>query len=108
MAPLGVGDQAPDFDPKASFQLCASGLGVFDRVVKYGRLKRGNVGDTTDAAENLRHLDGVIDVGASFPVLAALVAVFVGGKVQGGEKSSQIGIRSWHGIQGLPSQRDGY
>jgi len=44
----------------------------------------------------------MIDVGACFPALAALVAVFVGGKVQGSEESTQIRISCWAGIQGLP------
>jgi hypothetical protein len=92
-------NQTPDFNAKSNFQLFTGGLSVFDGVVKDGSLQRGEIGDTAHAAENLSHFDGMIDVGACFPALAALVAVFVGGKVQGSEESSQSGISSWDGVQ---------
>jgi hypothetical protein len=98
-------NQLPDFGAKTPFQLFSGGLGVFDRVVKDGSLKRGEISDTPHATENLRHFDRMIDVGACFPALAALIAVLVGGKVQGSEESTQIRISSWDGIQGLPLAR---
>ena len=44
-------------------------------------------------------------IGVPLGVLAALVAVFVGGKVQGSEESSQIGISFRDGIQRLPLKK---
>jgi hypothetical protein len=105
---LVVGDlfnQTPDFGAKTSFQFFSGGLGVFDRVVKNGSLKRGEIGDTAYTTENFRHFDGMINVRACFAALAALVAVFVGGKVQGSEESSQIGISFRDGIQRLPLKK---
>ena len=87
-------NQLPHFGAKSRFQFFAGGLGVFDRVVKDGGLQRGEIGDTADSTENLYHFDWMIDVGACLPVLSALVAVFVGGKVQGCEESSQIDLSS--------------
>jgi len=95
-------DQPPDLGAKSRFQLFGGGLSVFDRVVKDGSLKRGEIGDATHATEDLGHFDRMIDVGACFPALAALVAVFVGGKVQGSEEGTQIRISCRDGIQGLP------
>jgi len=79
-----VGDffnETPDFSTKAGLQLFTGRLGVFDRVMKYGGLKRGKVGDASHATQDLSDFDGVIDVRGRLAILTPLAAVFVGGKV---------------------------
>ena len=98
-------NKTTDFGAKKAFQFLTGGLSIFDRVVKDGSLQRGEVGDTAHATENLRDFDGMIDVGARIAALAALVAMFVGCKMQGGEKSSQIGVGYWGGVQRLLSRK---
>ena len=85
-------NKTTDFGAKTTFQFLTSGLSIFDGVVKDGSLQRGEVGDAAHATENLRDFDGMIDVWTRIAALATLVAMFVGRKMQGGEKSSQIGV----------------
>ena len=81
------------------------------------RLEHGEVAHAADAREDLGHRDRVVDVRRGAGALAALVAVLVGGEVQGveergvgqvggaevvdGQSPSRIGAVTVYGLLGL-------
>ena len=96
---LVVGDlfnQTPDFGAKTGLKFFAGGLRIFNRVVEYGSLQRGEIGNAADATENRCNFDGVIDERASLPALAPLVTVFVSSEVRGREEGGEIGVSLWY------------
>ena len=59
-------------------ELPGRGIGVFDGVVKQRSGENDRVGDVRLVRQDVGNRDRVVDVGAGFGALAALVAVLVG------------------------------
>jgi hypothetical protein len=72
------------------FEFRESGLGIFDGVMQSRSHKGGLVGHAAFDRENGRNRDGMIDVRGGFRILAALLAMLVGGECERSQKRSRI------------------
>ena len=79
--------------PELLVQLLGRRRRVLDRVVENGRLKYRQVGNSTDAGQDLRHGDRMVDVRRGVGIFASLAAVLLGGKPQGGEERGCCVVR---------------
>jgi len=73
-------------------QLLVAGVRVLDGVVQHRGHQRLDVGDAALGRQQPRQRDRVVDVGAGAGVLAALVAVLVGGEFEGDEEVGHLRV----------------
>jgi hypothetical protein len=78
-------DDAGDGGPKLNLEFRCGRVRIFDGVVKECRGEDVGIGDAGFVREHVGNGDRVVDVGAGFRTLAALVAVLQGGEGAGGE-----------------------
>jgi hypothetical protein len=81
-------DQARDAGPEGLLEFCFGRGCVLDRVVENGGLKDRQIRDSSDASDDLRDLDRMIDVGRSIRVLATIIAMPIRREQKGGEQGN--------------------
>ena len=95
-----LGDDARDARAEGVDQLLVAGGGVLDRVVQQRRAQHLEVGDAALVHQHVGERDRMVDVGRGVGVLAALVAVLVGGEGQRLKKKRELALHDAGSLRG--------